>query len=70
MTTHMATQQMPSRNQFDYQTFVLKWEDVFKANFKPTVQAYTEWVNSEKQKDSLSFSPLMISNYLIQMKCK
>ena len=25
--------------------------------FQPTVQAYMEWVNKEKQKDGLSFEP-------------
>ena len=49
--------QMPTRNQFSYEQFVWKWEDVYKHNFKPTVQAYMEWVNSEKSKDGLSFEP-------------
>ena len=49
--------QMPTRNQFTYEQFVWPWNQVYKHNFKPSVQAYIEWINSEKQKDSLSFNP-------------
>jgi hypothetical protein len=52
-----GTKQMPTRNQFTYEQFVWPWNEIYKHNFKPTVQAYQEWVNSEKQKDSLSFNP-------------
>ena len=50
--------QTPTRNQFTYEQFAnWKWDDIYKHNFKPTVQAYMEWVNKEKQKDGLSFDP-------------
>ena len=49
--------QMPSRNQFSYEQFVWPWDQVYKHNFKPSVQAYMEWVNKEKSKDGLSFEP-------------
>ena len=49
--------QMPSRNQFTYEQFTWSWNEIYKHNFKPTVQTYTEWVNKEKQKDGLSFEP-------------
>jgi hypothetical protein len=52
-----GNRQMPTRNQFTYDQFVWKWEEVYKHNFKPTVQAYMEYVNKEKQKDGLSFEP-------------
>jgi hypothetical protein len=49
--------QMPTRAQFTYELFVWPWNQIYKHNFKPTVQAYTEWVNSEKSIDGLSFDP-------------
>jgi hypothetical protein len=49
-------QQMPSRNQFSYEQFSSwSWKEICKHNFKPTVQAYTEWIAKEKSKDRLSF---------------
>jgi hypothetical protein len=50
-------QQMESRNQFSYEQFCWKWEEVCKLHYKPTVEAYTEWINREKSKDGLSFEP-------------
>ena len=51
-------QQMPSRNQFSYQQFSsLSWTEICKIQFKPTVQAYEEWIAKEKAKDGLSFQP-------------
>jgi hypothetical protein len=48
-------QQMPSRNQFSYEQFSSwSWKDICKLQFKPTPQAYTEWINREKAKDGLS----------------
>jgi hypothetical protein len=50
--------QMPSRAQFSYEQFsAWSWTEICKHQYKPTVQAYQEWVNSEKQKDGLSFEP-------------
>ena len=45
-----GTKQMPTRNQFTYEQFNLSWSEIYKLNFKPTVQAYTEFINREKQK--------------------
>ena len=51
-------QQMPSRNQFSYQQFSSwSWTEICKLQFKPTVQAYEEWIAKEKAKDGLSFDP-------------
>ena len=47
-----------TRNQFDYEKFAnWKWDDVYKFNFKPTVQAYMDWVNKDKPANSLTFEP-------------
>jgi len=53
----MQYQQVENRNQFSYEQFCWKWEEVCKLDYKPTVQAYTEWINREKSKDGLSFEP-------------
>jgi hypothetical protein len=51
-------QQLATRNQFSYEQFSSwSWTKICKHNFKPTVQAYMEWVNKEKSKDGLSFEP-------------
>ena len=51
-------QQPPSRNQFDYEKFAnWKWDDIYKFNFKPSVQAYMDWVNKDKPANSLTFEP-------------
>jgi hypothetical protein len=50
-------QQVESRNQFSYDMFVAPWSEVCKLQFKPTVEAYNEWINKEKAKDGLSFEP-------------
>jgi hypothetical protein len=52
-----GTRQMPTRNIFTYEQFVMPWNEIYKLNFKPTTQAYMEWVAKEKQKDNLSFQP-------------
>lgn len=50
--------QMPSRNQFSYQQFSSwSWTEICKLQYKPSVQAYEEWIAKEKSKDGLSFSP-------------
>jgi hypothetical protein len=48
---------MESRDYFTYEQFVWDWKKVCEYYYKPTVQAYTEWVNSQKAKDGLSFEP-------------
>ena len=51
-------QRPATRNQFDYEKFAnWKWDDVYKFNFKPTVQAYMDWVNKDKPANSLTFEP-------------
>jgi hypothetical protein len=50
-------QQVESRNQFSYEQFCWPWEQVCKLHYKPTVEAYTEWINREKSKDGLTFEP-------------
>lgn len=50
--------QMATRAQFNYEQFSSwTWTEICKYNYKPTVQAYTEWINKEKSKDGLSFEP-------------
>ena len=47
-----------TRNQFDYEKFAnWKWDDIYKFNFKPSVQAYMDWVNKDKPANSLTFEP-------------
>ena len=48
---------MPTRNNFTYEQINWKWDEIYKHNFKPSVQANMEWVNKEKSKDGLSFEP-------------
>ena len=51
-------QRPATRNQFDYEKFAnWKWDDVYKFNFKPSVQAYMDWVNKDKPANSLTFEP-------------
>ena len=48
----------PTRNQFNYEQFSSwSWDKICGIHYKPTVEAYTEWVNKKKQKDGLSFGP-------------
>ena len=47
-----------TRNQFNYEQFAnWKWDDIYKFNFKPTVQAYNEWANKNKSANNLAFEP-------------
>ena len=42
-------QRPATRNQFTYEQFAnWKWDDIYKFNFKPIVQAYMDWVNKDK----------------------
>jgi hypothetical protein len=51
-------QAVETRNQFSYDMFAnWSWNEICKHNFKPSVQAYMEWINKEKSKDGLSFEP-------------
>ena len=51
-------QRPATRNQFTYEQFAnWKWDDIYKFNFKPTVQAYMDWVNKDKPANSLTFEP-------------
>ena len=51
-------QQMPTRNQFTYEQFAnWKWDDVYKFNFKPSVQAYLDYTNKDKSAYGLAFEP-------------
>ena len=48
-------QSVGTRAQFSYEQFSSwSWTEVCKHHFKPTPQAYTEWINREKSKDGLS----------------
>jgi hypothetical protein len=47
-----------TRCQFGYEQFAnWKWDDIYKFNFKPTVQAYNEWANKNKSANNLAFEP-------------
>ena len=51
-------QSIETRNQYSYEMFSSwSWNEICKHQFKPTVEAYNEWINKEKAKDGLSFEP-------------
>ena len=51
-------QQPATRNQFSYEKFAnWKWDDVYKFNFKPSVQAYLDYVNKDISSFNLAFEP-------------
>ena len=45
----------PTRNQFPYEKFSSwSWDKIVEEHYKPTVESYTQWVNSKKARDGLS----------------
>jgi hypothetical protein len=47
-----------TRAQFSYEQFSSwSWTEICKHQYKPTVEAYNEWIAKEKAKDGLSFQP-------------
>jgi hypothetical protein len=47
-----------TRNQFSYEQFAnWNWDDVYKFNFKPSVQAYLDYLNKDKSSFNLAFEP-------------